>query len=327
MKRSTLLSGIMALLFLLAMIFDSRTALSGAADGVQLCVTTVIPSLFPFFVISILLTGLLSSCMNGKHTLLLMGFLGGYPVGAQCVAQAFQSGRISRQEAERKLCFCNNAGPAFLFGIGSSLLPEVWMCWLLWLIHILSALLVAALTPKSQSSASATVSPSPVSLTVAMQRAVRSMGLICGWIILFRTVIAFCRRWFLWLLPGNCQLLVMGLLEMTNGCCTLNEIASVGLRLELLGLFLGFGGLCVLLQTKSVLAGSGLSGCHYFPGKVAQAAFSFFLCVPAQLLLPAQMRYYPWAGFLLLAVAVCIGYGIYWAKIKNRSSIPVGLGV
>lgn len=327
MKRSSVLSGIMALLFLLAMIFDSRTALSGAADGVQLCVATVIPSLFPFFVVSILLTGLLSSCTKGKHTLLLVGFLGGYPVGAQCVAQAYQSGRISRQEAERMLCFCNNAGPAFLFGIGSSLLPEVWMCWLLWLIHILSALLVAALTPKSQFSASPTLFPSPVSLTAAMQRAVRSMGLVCGWIILFRTVIGFCQRWFLWLLPSNCQLLVMGLLEMTNGCCVLTEIASVGLRFELFGLFLGFGGLCVLLQTKSVLSGSRLNGCHYFPGKVAQAAFSFLLCVVAQLLLPAQMRYYPWAGFSLLAVTACMGYGIYWAKIKNHSSIPAEFGV
>ena len=41
---------------MLALILDSKTALLGAQSGLDLCVRTVIPSLFPFFVISILLT-------------------------------------------------------------------------------------------------------------------------------------------------------------------------------------------------------------------------------------------------------------------------------
>ena len=45
---------------MLILVLDSKTALLGAQKGIELCIYTVIPSLFPFFVISILLTGALS---------------------------------------------------------------------------------------------------------------------------------------------------------------------------------------------------------------------------------------------------------------------------
>lgn len=326
MKRSKVLSAVAAL-FLIVMILDSRVAISGAKEGLSLCLSTVIPSLFPFFVISILLTGGLSSWVTGGGAYLLMGFLGGYPVGAQCIAERCASGRLSRPEGERMLAYCSNAGPAFLFGIGSSLFPQRWMCWLLWGIHVVAALLVAAMTPRETGRPIASSGAKSISLTDAMARAVRAMAMVCGWIVMFRTIIAFCQHWFLWLLPVNWRLLVTGLLEMTNGCCGLAELSSDGLRMQLFSLFLGFGGLCVLLQTKAVLAGSGLEGKYYFPGKAAQCAISYLLCIPAQLLLPAQQRHFPAIWFPLLAVALLAGYGIYWNKRKKSSSICVAAGV
>ena len=46
---------------MLAMILDSRIALSAAAEGVQLCISTVIPSLFPF----LFLSGIFGRCFTG----------------------------------------------------------------------------------------------------------------------------------------------------------------------------------------------------------------------------------------------------------------------
>ena len=42
---------------MLMLILDGRTALTGAAEGIDLCIRTVIPALFPFFVLSPLLMG------------------------------------------------------------------------------------------------------------------------------------------------------------------------------------------------------------------------------------------------------------------------------
>ena len=44
--------GILSACLMVWMILDSRTVMEGALDGIQLCLWTVIPSLFPFFVIS-----------------------------------------------------------------------------------------------------------------------------------------------------------------------------------------------------------------------------------------------------------------------------------
>lgn len=340
MKHSKALAAVAAL-FLLVMILDSKVAIAGAAQGVQLCVATVIPSLFPFFIVSILLTGALSGrhfqflgivgkklgLPQGGQGLLLIGFLGGYPIGAQSVAQACRTGNLSKQDGERMLAFCSNAGPAFLFGIGSSLFPQMWMCWLLWGIHIISSLAVGLLTARINPGTSMPASTKSISLTEAMHRAVNAMAMVCGWIVMFRTIIAFCEHWFFWLLPSNCQLLLTGLLEMTNGCCSLKDISSVGLRMQYFSVFLGFGGLCVLLQTKAVLSGSNLTGSYYFPGKMAQSAFSYLLCILAQPLLPQQMRTYPAPYLPLLAAGLCLGYGIYQIKIKKCSSISALVGV
>ena len=51
MQKRTLIA-LAAVAGMLAMILDSRIALSAAAEGVQLCISTVIPSLFPFLFLS-----------------------------------------------------------------------------------------------------------------------------------------------------------------------------------------------------------------------------------------------------------------------------------
>ena len=49
-------SGIFPLLGLLVLILDAKAALIGARDGVNLCIYTVVPSLFPFLVLSVLIS-------------------------------------------------------------------------------------------------------------------------------------------------------------------------------------------------------------------------------------------------------------------------------
>lgn len=334
MKHSKFAGGFLGILGLLCLIFDSKTAIAGASDGIQICIETVIPSLFPFFVISSLLTGVFTGkslsvlgkigkklgIPQGAEPLVIIGFLGGYPVGAQCVAQACKYGRLSSEDGERMLAFCSNAGPAFLFGLGGVLFEDIRICWILWMIHILSALFVAVITPKTAQLPFRSTETPPTTLVVSLQCAVKNMAIVCGWIILFRTIIGFCRRWFLWYFPSSISLLFSGLLELTNGCLLLTEISSLGLRMELFSLLLGFGGICVLLQTKSALSDSPLHGKAYFPGKIAQSAMSFLLCLIAQIILPTQQRYYPSMLFVLSAVTICVGYGFYCAKWKNFSS-------
>ena len=291
MKLRKLLTGILASVGFGMLVLDSKTALLGAKDGVELCLQTVIPSLFPFFIISVLFVNTigaihapplrwickLAGIPNGADSLLIIGLLGGYPTGAQAVSEAYKAGRISRTNAIRMLHFCSNAGPAFLFGMVSSLLPSQKYTWCLWGIHITSALIVSLFLAVDNSQGIAVGSYSDLTVSQAMQQSIRSMASVCGWVIVFRVIITYLKRWFLWRLPMELQILVTGLMELTNGCQMLFQIENLQNRFLFCSLMLSFGGICVIMQTDSVIGNLPLGA--YLRGKIMQTLLSFLFCI------------------------------------------------
>lgn len=125
--------GCAILLMLFALVMFPTQAVTAAKDGVDLCLNVILPSLFPFFVLSTLcvelglirgIGNLLEKVMyplfhvNGACSgAFLLGIVGGYPVGARTAIELYQKGQCSRYEAERLLSFCNNSGPAFILGV------------------------------------------------------------------------------------------------------------------------------------------------------------------------------------------------------------------
>ena len=287
MKKLGALAGALGFLCL---ILDSRTAIQGASEGISVCLHSVIPAMFPFFVLSSMMTGSISGCRflrpvgklcripAGAESLFLTGLLSGYPNGARCIWQACRNGSLSRTDVERMMGFCCNAGPAFLFGIGAALFDrtEVLVC--LWMIHILSAVLTGILLPGSCGRAESIRPGKPVSLTDAVKKSTAAIAVVCGWILLFRVLGAFLDRWVLWLFPETIQICIRGSLELTNGFLAAKNIPEPGIRFVLCAAFLSFGGLCVAMQTRSVSDSMGL----YFPGKLLQTCISILLAWPVQ---------------------------------------------
>lgn len=289
MNRRTL-TCIAAALTMLILILDAKTALSGAVEGVQLCVQVVIPSLLPLFFLSIFLTDALSSISTGLLTplgrfcripgntpaLLVLGLLGGYPTGAQSVAEAYRAGHLSKEDGMRLLGFCSNAGPAFVFAMGATQFQDPRIPMVLWLIHILSALITGRILPSFNSKIAALPPKnSSISPTAAMGKTLRTLGFVCGWVILFRVLLTFMDRWFLWYIPEELRTAIHIFLELANGCAELNRITNEGLRMMFFSAALGFGGICVLMQTVSVTGSLGLG--MYLPGKLIQCVLSLLL--------------------------------------------------
>lgn len=121
------------LLLLLALVLFPQEAVSAAKNGVELSINVILPSLFPFFVLSTLcvelgllqhLGALLERLMYPLFRVsgscagaFLLGIVGGYPVGARTAIELYQNGQCTKTEAERLLSFCNNSGPAFILGV------------------------------------------------------------------------------------------------------------------------------------------------------------------------------------------------------------------
>lgn len=332
--------GLLAGIGILILILDSGTALAGAQDGIALCLQSVIPSIFPFLV----LTGVLLPYLVGKPRAILRpvsrllgippgtegiffaGLLGGYPTGALMVTQAWKSGRISRGNAERMLAFCSNAGPSFLFGILAARYPSIWMLWALWGIHIISAILVAAVMPGKAGNDAPAVGFSPMTWSDSLKNAVKTMGCICGWVIFFRVMLAFLDRWVLWLLPITARIAVHGILELANGCCSLEQVPTVGLRFVICSGMLAFGGICVLLQTSSVT--DKLSLRYHLAGKLLQTVFSILFSLLSQQLIFCSEDKLD-ISFLLPAFlsVTLIFFAFLGVKLKFRGRNPVKIGV
>ena len=271
---------------LLILILDSKTAIQGAAEGVRQCIKTVIPALFPTMVLSMMITGnalgrttsfIQKLCKPfgvpvGNESLLFVGLVGGYPTGAKCVVQAYRNGSFDFNAYSRLLGFCSNAGPAFMFGMAAPFFKSKADLWALWLIHIISALSTAIILPQNNSSGKGTSIHSAQTLANVLPEAVKVMGITCGWIIAFKVLVSFCDRWFLWILPETLRCMIYGLTELTNGILSLGSIPDDSLRFFVCSAMMAFGGLCVLMQTCSITADSGLG--YYLPGKLLQTCFS-----------------------------------------------------
>ena len=274
---------------------DGEALQGGVREALDLCARSVIPSLFPFLVVSSLLLALgfgelaapwLAGLMEplfrvpgAGSAALLLGLAGGYPVGAKTAADLYRQGLLSRQEAERLLSFCNNSNPVFLIsvlgsGVFGSVRTGVW----LWLIHVLSALLTGLVfrgggRAEPRREAAGRPSFRAVGLAPAFVGAVRSSltGIlsVCAFVVFFYALARPLAA--LGGLPGTA---LVGLTELFSLTPLLTPdragfILAAGAA--------GWGGASVLCQTAAVLEGSGLRLRNCLLGKAVQCGISLAL--------------------------------------------------
>jgi len=314
-QMRSVLMGLALLLAAAALVAYPAEALAGAREGLELCANVIVPSLFPFFVVSTLILDLgfagavgqvLSPLMRPLFHLkgvcasaLVLGLVGGYPVGARTAIELYQSGQCSRTEAERMLAFCNNSGPAFIFGVvGAGVFGQSKIVLLLYGVHLLSSLLVGLLFrfyperveehPAKQVIA-ARSKPFSTAFTGAVTGAMSSVLNISAFVLLFSIVtrLLTCSG----ALPALVRLLtaalaplevqsgwvaawLTGLLELSGGIWALSELSSLSASVTLAGFMLGWAGLSIHCQTLSFLGGLGLSCRSYFLGKLLHGLIS-----------------------------------------------------
>ncbi len=229
---------------------------------------------------------------QGSEGIFLLGLVGGFPVGAQCIAQT----PMEHSDARRMLGFCNNCGPAFVLGVIGSFFSDPMVPVILLLIQAFSALTIAMFWSGTPGSAVPAHIPK-TTLPDGIHRAAAAVTSICAWVILGNVALSFVRRWFFPFMPQWAALALTGVVELTNGCMQLSCIPWEGLRfvaeegfmwpqwaaLALTGVveltngcmqlscipweglrfvaeegFMCFGGGCVLLQIQSMAEPAGI---------------------------------------------------------------------
>lgn len=306
MKQKLALAG--TLCALAALIFSSPQVLAGARDALSLCASLILPSLFPFFVLSILLGKLglpqrlgrrlaplaakLFGVSGAGVSALLMGLTGGYPLGAASVADMVESGLIDTDEAGRLLGFCNNSGPAFLIGaVGAGVFASPAAGLLLYVSHALAALLTGLLLRGSGRGKHNSVYivndiSFYVAFPVAVREAVSATLSVCGFVVCFSVLLGMLdARGLLTLSAARAaaltgletqaaRALLAGFFELGGGVGALRGLPLTPGHLALAAALVGWGGLSVHCQTAAALCDCDVSLRRHALGRLLSALLS-----------------------------------------------------
>lgn len=297
------------------LIFPAEVSQS-VIDSLKLCVFSVIPSLFPFLISVNMITNMHYFDFFGKalykmmprlfsvngvfSSSLLLGLIGGYPMGGVIIALLYKSNACRKEEAERALAFCNNCGPAFILGIvGNSIFSSTRTGIYLYAIHISSALITGIIfrffSPVSQQNSYferkkeiENVSFSKC-FTTSISSALKSSLQISAYIIFFSVFITLLVQSEI-LLPLSALIssisgipqkataaFLYGLFEMTSGIFSLSAVAETELTFALSSFLLGWGGFSVHFQTRSMFSDCNISTKQYYIGKLLHGTISFIL--------------------------------------------------
>lgn len=309
-----LLAALLCAVLMLLLLIVPGPAINGARTGLTLCGDTVIPSLFPFLVLSafIIKSGIadrlgrffepmtrkIFRLPGSTATALILGAVGGYPVGANAVAQLHKSGSLSKKDGERLLCFCINSSPAFIIGaVGAGFLGSVKAGILLYIVHLSASFAVGLVSnvaakkhknlpePKHEHNEHENLSSAFVS---SVTNSVRGTLSIAAYVVLFSSLTsllnytgftAFISNFISSVLPvpGSDSLFysraVTGIFEVTNGCAA--AAGSYGMpALILTAVVLGWSGLSVQCQVMSMVKESGLSTQPFIITRLLHMLFS-----------------------------------------------------
>lgn len=273
-----------------------ETAAQGITDGIDLSLGTLIPSLFPFMVLSSLIIELqihdrlpkilkkLSAVifsLDGKCLgTIIISMIGGLPLGCKMASELYENGEISRAQGKRLLLFCYCCGPAFtVSSVGLYMLGSEKAGVIIYASLILSAATVGILTRFFEEEDNYFLTPkkhrSDVYFSASLVRSVSkgssAILSICGWVIIFSSI---GRLVDILPIDSSVKFFLNCILEVTNGTYT----ASGNFSLPILAGIIGFGGLCGHCQVMPYIIKLRLKYKFFLTSRIISGALSVIYC-------------------------------------------------
>ena len=273
-----------------------ETAGQGVTNGIDICLGTLVPSLYPFMILSGFLVNfdllkglqkitapimkLLFRLPSVCTTTIFMSMIGGLPVGGKMTQSLFESEQISRSQGQRMLLFCINPGPAFVIStVGLYMLGSKYVGVILFTSLIISTLIMGFLSrffsadddfymPKAQQKSGTNI---PQALVNSVSQGSMNILSVCAWVLLFSCIIQLIE-----ILPFSEEgkFFSYCILEVTNGCL----YACGSLPLPIIAGIIAFGGICAHCQIMSAVIKLGLKLKYFFTARILNAAIAVVVC-------------------------------------------------
>lgn len=278
------------LLFMAIVLLLTHTGLviEGAHTGLELWYHSVLPSVFPFMILTSLLRNNLQS-----DNICYLGLLCGLPVGAGLIDQQLSAGSMSAKKANTLLGICNITSPMFICGfiLNQTLQHKVssfYFMLILYLPMLLYACIHLRTLTKRDLLSNSIKSSSKIdhSLEDILLQCIRIILMTGVYIMLFCIFIQILSHYVSGILSGPRSLyadpnnsirkilhtisyILLSELEITNGIRILDTLPfTLQLKTALIAGLASFGGICSIFQTQSAITHSELSLYHYILLKI-----------------------------------------------------------
>lgn len=326
-----------------AVMIYSEECSEGALNGLEYCFKMLIPSLFPFMAISsfIVKSGLsyklgrpfrlimkkLFGLQSSFAPVILLSVLGGYPVGAKGISALFESGCVSREQAEKAAMFAVCSGPGFLVNfVGVSLYNNEKIGFIILASQVISVILIGIvlnlcdknrnnyISDKELYSKSTSLSSSIVESAADSSRGILS---ICTFVVLFSAFTGILNSVVGEGIFKNC---ILCLLEVCSAVNSLSKDCSV----EFVAFAVGFGGLSVHFQIFSSLGKLRINKLLFFCIRIIQGIITALLTHLGMILFVKEAMVFSTdtvqkadtfngtiiSGIALIAVSLCFLYSL-----------------
>ena len=293
-----------ALLFLL--LLNAARVGPWLTNGAKIAFFKVLPATFPYLILTDLVcrTGLARRVgyLAGRpfarlfrmspvcFTAVLLGVLSGFPLGAKCAAELYKEGTCSKEEAERLIAFTNFCGPPFILSaVGQGIFGSVALGWLIFGVQTAISLFFGFFYRRPReyrARPSCGETSAPASLSALFGGAVGDACLqtlrIFGCVLFFSIPVGALNALLARTpLPRGLPALFAGLLEISSGVAAI--IGKDFPALAAACLVVGFSGLSVMMQVRSLLSDAGLSMRGYLAAHlICPPATAALCCVLAK---------------------------------------------
>ena len=290
--------GIFVLALFFYLLMNPEDSLKAVQEGLSLWYRSVLPVLFPFLILSGLVTRLeltrqvpdellipicrLFHCSHQGSFAILSGFLCGFPMGAKMTRNLQSSRLITEEESCYLYGFVNNVSPAFLISfLAQEQLrrPEYKLFFLFCILG--SAILWGLITrpgnrhfantenrDRTQGKKNRDTSDLFSDIDDCIQEGVIAAVKLGAYITIFSLLSSVSEC----LLPPSelLQAFAAGLLEITNGCTSVADL-NLPLNIKLIWLcaICSFGGLSAFAQTVSIASMNRSAAFRYIKSRVA----------------------------------------------------------
>lgn len=275
-----------AALLAIAIFLHPQTAVDSARNAMAMWYSSVAPAIFPFLALMPLLTGpdacaayekIFSRLMRVIFRLpgsaapaFIISLISGSPAGAVAISQMAGHSGMTHSQLRRFAPVVCGVSPAYLtLGIGVGLFGSVHIGLRIAAVQLLAQLVLLLLLRLQVDEAGEPLAVIPIAPRTGMRHAVSSTMTVCGCMVLF-SVAASVLAETVGNLLGKILLL---LADLPSGMAMLSQWNVPGKNL-LLGMAVGFGGLCVISQNMDVLHPLGLSWKDMLGVKFVQSALS-----------------------------------------------------